>query len=83
MPADKRGIRSQMEKSNRPGDDFREKLDRATLNRICQEHSLAVPIQVVSESRGNETVSYHMDGGWLDPSKRTGQPLFREQIGPS
>lgn len=50
-----------MERINRPSDDFREKLVRADIDRICREHGIEIPSEIIPEQRGNEMVAYHLD----------------------
>jgi hypothetical protein len=71
------GLRGKIvERINRPGDDFRERLSRDDVERICQSHGLPAPSLVVPERRGNETVAYHLDHayflsfGLCDPTQR-------------
>lgn len=65
-----------MERISRPGDDFRERLSRDDVERICESHGLPTPSLVVPERRGNETVAYHLDHTYLlsfglsDPTQR-------------
>ena len=50
-----------MERIGRPGDDFREKLSRSDIERICERHGLAEPREITPEERGNEKVIYYLD----------------------
>jgi hypothetical protein len=71
------GLREKiMKRISRPGDDFRERLSRDDVDRICKSHGLPTPSVVVPERRGNETVAYHLDNtyflsfGLSDPTQR-------------
>jgi len=50
-----------VERIGRPGDDFRERLSRADIERICISHGIVRPVKITPEERGNETVAYHLD----------------------
>ncbi len=50
-----------MERIGRPEDDFRERLSRAGIERICKSHGIETPSQIISEQRGNEMVAYHLN----------------------
>jgi|TARA_Y100000310_G_scaffold344658_1_gene458613 hypothetical protein len=65
-----------MERIGRPGDDFRERLSRADIERICNSHGIRNPAKIIPEPRGNETVAYHLDDTYFlsfgvnDPTQR-------------
>lgn len=50
-----------MERIGRPEDDFRERLARSDIERVCASHGIGKPAKIVPEQRGNEMVAYHLD----------------------
>jgi hypothetical protein len=54
-----------MKRIGRPGDDFRERLTRADIERICRSHGTQSPSEIVPELRGNEMVAYHLDRAYF------------------
>jgi hypothetical protein len=50
-----------VERIGRHNDDFREKLSRADIVRVCESHGIRPPGKIVPERRGNEVVAYHLD----------------------
>jgi aminoglycoside phosphotransferase (APT) family kinase protein len=54
-----------MERYGRPEDDFRQKLTRADIERICRSHGIDAPREIIAEPRGNEMVAYHLDGTYF------------------
>ena len=54
-----------MEPIGRPNDDFRERLSRADVGRICLSHGIEAPRKITPEPRGNEMVAYHLDDAYF------------------
>jgi len=51
-----------MERLRLPNDEFRARLTRADIERICAAHNLSPPVEILPERGGNNKVAYHLDG---------------------